>query len=252
MSQKIYKAVIIDDENKSRNIIRTYIKEYGKDQIQIAGEADSVADAKKLLKDTTPDLVFLDINLGDGNGFELLNPESGDQFKIIFITAYDQFAIRAFECSAVDYLLKPINPQRFAQAVIKILKSDMNEKYARQIEALLDFNQTGKIKRLVIKTEQGMEMVPASSIIRLEADGGYTTIILESGDKIVSSKSLGEMESMLPEKQFFRSHKSHIVQIDKIKKYLKDDGGIIVMSNGDQVSISRRNKEAFLDVINQS
>ncbi|MBK9255462.1 MAG: response regulator transcription factor [Saprospiraceae bacterium] len=249
MSQKLYKAVIIDDENKSRNIIKSLIQEYGEDKVHIIGEADSVQNGKKLLEDTTPDLVFLDINLGDGSGFDLLDPQSSDRFKIIFITAYDQFAIRAFECSAVDYLLKPLNPERFSQTLDKIFKSEISKEYATQIEELVHINQTGMIRKLTLKTEQGMEIVPVQSIIRLEADGSYTTIYLETGEKIVSSKSMGDLEEILPQNQFFRCHKSHIIQIDKMRKFLKEEGGLIVMSNGDKVSLSRRNKDAFMEII---
>mgnify|MGYP001216130871 CR=1 FL=1 len=250
MSQRNYKAVIIDDENKSRSIIRSYVHEYGLNKIIISGEADSVVSGKKLLEDTKPDLVFLDINLGDGSGFDLLDHTATDNFRIIFITAYDQFAIRAFECAAIDYLLKPLNPSRFTLALNRIFKQDIHLDYARQIAELQYFNQNGKIRTLTLKTEQGMEMIPSESIVRMEADGSYTSIFLENGEKFISSKPIGEMESVLPKNQFFRCHKSHIIHIEKIRKFLKEDGGIIEMSNGDKVSLSRRNKDHFMEIIN--
>jgi two-component system LytT family response regulator len=208
-----------------------------------------VKSAKKLLQEYTPDLVFLDINLGDGSGFDLIDAQSGDKFKIIFITAYDQFAIRAFECSALDYLLKPISPERFSQTLHKVFKAETFKDDAIQIAEMLRIKQNGLVNKLLIKTEQGINIAPTDKIIRLEANGSYTIIYMESGEKIVSSKPLGELEEALPVHLFFRCHKSHIINLDKVTKYIKEDGGFLMLVNGEKIGISRRSKEAFMDMI---
>jgi len=238
------RSVIIENEKKSRNTLRNFLQKYCTD-VQIIGEADGVASGIALLKKTNPELVFLDIEMTDGTGFKLLESIDDIQFSIIFVTAYSEYAVKAFKISAVDYLLKPINPEELIEAIEKF-KSETDLKGVHsKLEVLLG-NQNS-VKKIAFPTSEGIELVKIDEIIRCESNDNYTSIYLITDKRITVSKSIKEYDLMLSEFDFFRIHQSHLVNLNYISKFNKNDGGYIVLENGKKLPVSRRNKQAFLE-----
>lgn len=244
------RTLIIDDEPDARTLIITLLKKYFP-QILILGEATSKMEAIEKIGLLKPDFVFLDIHLGDGSGFDILDNFKYNYFKVIFTTAYDSFAIKAFRYNALDYLLKPISIEEFKSAVNKIISTDDQSVFISKMGSLMDQITTKNINRITINTQDGLTIVKLNDIIRIEADGNYSTIFLSSKEKILASKSLKEFEELLPESGFCRTHQSHIVGLNFVKKMIKDDGGYLLMENGEKVIISRRKKDEVLQIISK-
>ena len=196
-----------------------------------------------------PDLVFLDIEMPNGNAFDLLEKFKEIDFNIIFITAYDHYAIKAIKFSAVDYILKPIDSEELVLAVKRFedkigQKSSLNN----QFKTLLSNVRPGnKLKKVGIPDGDGLVFINLSDIIRCDSDGNYTFFILTTGKKIIASRTLGEYEQMFTDDNFFRIHRSHLINLEHVKKYIKGEGGYVVMSDNSQVEVSRRNKNDFLE-----
>ena len=231
--QQTMKTLIVEDEVDARKILKFLLKQYFPD-IDIIGEAASVSKAKNIILKEKPELVFLDVRLEDGTGFDLLESLDKIDFQIIFTTAYDNYAIKAIKFAATDYLLKPINPVEFKTAVEKALtKMQLFADYIKNDQNTKD-DQT-----ISVKTAQHTYFVSIRDIIRLEADGSYTSIITKDG-KILASKNLKFYEKILPEEVFIRTHQSHLVNKKCIKSIDKD--GKLKLTNNDLVPISFRKK----------
>ena len=241
--------VIIDDENKSRIIAREIINSGFRDRFNIK-EAGSVKEGTAILKDMQPEIVLLDIDLGDGSAFDLLNQLNEIHFKIIFITAYDVFAIKAFKFSAIDYLLKPVVPSELISAVEKAIKSIDNDNIHLKLNAFLTnmANITGEIKKIVLKTSDSIHLINIRDIIRLESDSNYTWFHIMGNKKLFVSKTLKDYEEMLGNSGFFRPHQSHLVNISFIDRFEKGDGGILILRDGTNVPVSYRKKENLLKI----
>jgi two-component system LytT family response regulator len=244
------RTLIIDDEADARLLIQNLIKKYFP-EIGILGEAASKSEAIEKIELFRPDFVFLDINLGDGNGFEVMDYFKNNHLQCIFTTAYDEFAIRAFRYNAIDYLLKPIAIEEFQSAVNKVLSNSDTSLIFSKMDNLMDQISTKNINRITINTHDGLSIIKLTDIVRIEADGNYSTIYLNTKEKILASKSLKEFEELLPESSFCRTHQSHIVGLNFVKKMIKDDGGYLLMENGEKVIISRRKKEEVLQIISK-
>lgn len=243
------KTLIIDDEADARKVLQFMLEQYCED-IEIVGEANGVVQGKKMIDQHQPDLVLLDVEMEDGTGFDLLQSFYSPVFKIIFTTAYDHFALDAIKHNALDYLLKPINPNELQRAVEKVKKIQMpwlNRRFADWLEEKMNRPE----RKLTLPTSEGYEIVKLNNIVRLEADGNYCRLVQKDKSTLVITKTLKEFEQELPSKQFFRSHQSHIVNMDFVKKYLRKDGGYILMENGDLVLVSRRKKEGFLEKLKE-
>lgn len=243
------KTLIIDDEADARKVLQFMLEQYCED-IEIVGEANGVVQGKKMIDQHQPDLVLLDVEMEDGTGFDLLQSFYSPVFKIIFTTAYDHFALDAIKHNALDYLLKPINPNELQRAVEKVKKIQMpwlNRRFADWLEEKMNRPE----RKLTLPTSEGYEIVKLNNIVRLEADGNYCRLVQKDKSTLVITKTLKEFEQELPSKQFFRSHQSHIVNINFVKKYLRKDGGYILMENGDLVLVSRRKKEGFLEKLKE-
>ena len=240
------KVFILEDELASREILKVFLKELFED-IQIVGTAGTVADAVPKIRKDQPDLVFLDIELPMQDGFELLNYFDPVPFKIIFTTAFEEFAIRAFRISAVDYLLKPINPEELEEAVKKA-KESIQDQQSHQIKLLRD-NYFGKDPKLSLATMEGYLFLKIKDIIRCKAEGRYTTFHLIDGSKHITSRNIGEFESILRDFNFLRVHRSQIINLNKIKKYLKGRPPEVVMEDGTQVMVSNSQREVLLDFL---
>jgi two-component system LytT family response regulator len=244
------RAIIIDDEKPFINTIRATLQ-HSKD-LMIVGEARSVSSGIALIHETEPDLIFLDIQMSDGTGFDLLKKLDRRDFRIIFITAHDHFAIEAFKFSAMDYILKPLISDELYRAIEKVRQSLEKDKMNLQLSVLMDnINQISRDKkRIILKESETMHIIQLDEILWCEADGSYTIFYLTQQRKIMVSKHLKEFEDYLSPNGFFRAHRSHLVNLNKIKKFDRSDGGIIYLQEGIALPISIRKKERLAEMLN--
>jgi two-component system, LytTR family, response regulator len=243
-------AVIVDDEKRARETLRNMLELYHS-SVKVVGEASDIRSAFEMIQKLKPDLVFLDVEMPNGSGFELLKQFLVIDFKIIFTTAYEEYAVNAFKFSALDYLLKPINPEELMNAVNKaqsqIEKEIFNIKLSAFINSLDDIKR--EIKKIVLKTSNTIHVVNVKEIIRCEADRNYTNFFLEGGKKIMVSVTLKEYDELLSPYGFFRAHQSHLVNISYIERYDKKDGGSLVMKDKSKVPVASRKKDDLLDLL---
>ncbi|MGZ4048595.1 MAG: LytR/AlgR family response regulator transcription factor [Bacteroidia bacterium] len=242
------KAIIVDDELGARESLSKMLEKNCK-QIEIVAKVDSMLAAFEAITNKEPDLVFLDIEMPNGNAFDLLEKFKHINFNIIFTTAYDHYAIKAIKFSAVDYLLKPIDPEELILAVKRFEERTGGKKSLdKQFKTLLsNVKPENKLKKVGIPDGDGLIFINLSDIVRCDSDGNYTFFILTNGKKIIASRTLGEYEQMFAEDNFFRIHRSHLINLEHVKKYIKGEGGYVIMSDNSQVEVSRRNKTDFLE-----
>jgi two-component system, LytTR family, response regulator len=242
------KAVIVDDEKGARESLHNLVQKFCP-QIEVSAKAENIEDAYTKIVTHNPELVFLDIEMPNGNGFDLLKKFSELKFDIIFTTAYDHYAIKAIKYSAIDYLLKPIDIDDLKNSVLRVLQKRENKALQNeQILSLLNnIKPDQKEKKVALPEGDGLTFVNIKDIVRCESDGNYTTIILQENKRIVTSRTLGEYEELFANEGFFRIHRSHLIQLNHLKKYIKGEGGYAIMSDGSQVEVSRRKKTEFLE-----
>ncbi len=242
------RAIIVDDELGPRESLSKMI-EKNCTNIEIVAKADSMLNAFEAINKHKPDLVFLDIQMPNGNGFDLLEKFEKIDFEIIFTTAYDNYAIKAIKFSAVDYILKPIDLEELILAVKRYEeKKGKKPTFDKQIKTLLsNIRPENKVKKVGIPEGDGLIFINLSDIVYCNSDGNYTFFILTSGKKIIASRTLGEYEEMFGDENFFRVHRSHLINLQHVKRYIKGEGGYVVMSDNSQVEVSRRNKAEFLE-----
>ena len=233
-------VVVIDDESKARETIVNVLG-LSRNGLSIVGEADSVQTGFELINRCNPDLVLLDINLTDGSGFDLLRRFNGFTFKVVFITAHEEHAIQAFRFSAVDYILKPIVAGDLLLAVEKAEKAIQKEDTGLKLSVLLD--NIDRIKKIVLRTAESIHIVTVKNIIRCEADINYTTFFLENGERLLVSRTLKDFSEMLEPNGFFRTHQSHLVNLDHISRFDKTEGGHLVMDDESIVPVSIRKRD---------
>lgn len=234
-------AIIIEDEPGSRTTLRNFLAKYGTG-INLIGEADCVQDGIELIRQSTPDLIFMDIHLPDGNGFDVLNSLPSLRSKIIFVTAYDDYAIKAFKYSTVDYLLKPFDPLDLMRALNRYLSEEIDHS-KKQNAALLGNKET--LNKMALPTSDGLEIVTIEDLEYCSADNNYTYLHFNSGNRLVVSKTLKHFDELLPNKQFFRIHQSHLIQLAAVQSYSRTDGGTVKMKSGELLPVSRRKKESL-------
>jgi len=241
------RTVLIDDEEDSVKVLRRLLETYCPD-ISLVGQAEGVETAFDLIRSANPDLVFLDIEMIQGNAFDLLNRLQPLTFQVIFVTAFDNYAVRAFRFSAVDYLLKPVDAGELRYVVGKVVRHSQEKIDVAQIKTLLE--NVGNLhlsnQKLAVPTMTGLSFIAISDIIRFEASGHYTAIRLDNGQAVLSTRNIKEYEDLLPDTFFYRVHHSHIVNIHKIREYQKGRGGYIVMNDGFSVEVAIRRREGFL------
>ncbi len=238
------RTLIIDDEQECRRATRLIAEKYCPN-LQIVGEANSVTTGLKAIDKLQPELVLLDIQMQDGTGFDLIKHYETIPFKIIFITSFDQYALQAFQLSALDYLLKPIEPELLINAVHKAITVDVSHTIKQQVEIQLATLQTKQ--RIALPTLEGLEIFNLDDIMYCESDSNYTMFYLKNNSKFMVSRTIKEYEDILPEKQFVRIHKSYIINLLFVTKYIKGDGGDIVLSNGVCLPIARLRKDKLLE-----
>jgi two-component system LytT family response regulator len=242
------KAIIVDDELGARESLSKMIEKNCK-SIDILAKADSMTTAYEAILKHQPDLVFLDIEMPNGNAFDLLEKFDKINFDIIFTTAYDHYAIKGIKYSAIDYILKPIDPEELVQAVHRFEeKAGQKNMLDQKFKMLLsNIKPENKLKKVGLPDGDGLIFINLADIIRCDSDGNYTFFILTTGKKIIASRTLGEYEQMFADDNFFRVHRSHLINLQHVKKYIKGEGGYVVMSDNSQVEVSRRNKLEFLE-----
>lgn len=238
------KAIIIDDEERARNTLSTLLREYCPN-IEITAQCANIPEGVLNINQKRPQLVFLDIEMPEYNGFELLSFFRDIDFQIIFVTAYNEYALRAFEVSAVDYLLKPVDIDKLKLAVDKASKRIGTDTSAQHVAALKDSFKNGQFNKIALPVSEGLLFIEVPDIVFLEAEGAYTNVWLKNGSKILVSKKIKFFEEILDQRpNFFRSHRSFIVNINYLKKYSKTDSSLL-LDNEKVVYISRERKAEF-------
>lgn len=245
---KMLHTLIIDDELHVRKTLSQMAEEECPN-IKVVGLADSVKSGVEAINKYHPDLVLLDIKMDDGTGFDLLKKTEPINFKVIFITAFNQFAIQAFKFSAIDYLLKPVDPEDLVNAINRAEKLVQND-FSTQLKVLDENLKTidNKDKKILLKTSETVHLVRVQDISYCESNLSYTTFFLKDGQKILVSKTLREFDDMLKEFGFFRVHKSFLVNLFTISRFEKGDGGYLVMENNDRVPVASRKKDELMEL----
>ncbi|MCW3466173.1 LytR/AlgR family response regulator transcription factor [Chitinophaga nivalis] len=242
----MYKAIIVEDEYHLREALSILIEMVAPETIQLIGYAERAAEAVKLIDRLKPDLVFMDIMLKEGTGFDVLQQVNHRTFHLIFTTAYEEHAVRAFKFSAIDYLLKPIDAAELKMALDRITTLQERLLADKQLTALNN-NLDKTPKRLVLPTQEAMHVVKIDQILRCETSGSYTTFYFTDGKKIIVSRPLKTYEDILLPPDFFRVHQSHLININYIVSYSRE--GLVQMEDNTTIPISRGNKEAFFKLM---
>jgi two-component system, LytTR family, response regulator len=243
------KAIIVDDEPAVRNTISALLKESFPD-ITISAQAGSVREGFAVITEHQPDLLFLDVELPDGLGFDLLKKLSPVLFRTIFITGHQEYALDAIKVSALDYILKPIDNEELTEAIHKAREIINHEEEQLKLLALSE-NLAGKkvLKRIILRTSDALQLISVSDIIRAEADSNYTNFHLTGGKHIMVSRTIKDYEAMLSGSGLIRVHQSHIVNLNYIDKFIKRDGGYILLKNGSTIPVSPNLKQKVLQAI---
>jgi two-component system, LytTR family, response regulator len=247
------KVIIIDDEANAREVLGSLLATYCP-EIEIIGMAGTVADGFMMIQQLKPQLIFLDVKMQGETGFDLIARFQNPSFKVIFVTAYDHYALKAIKFSALDYLLKPVSDVELVNAVQKAKDYVLDKSHTDNLQNLIANlkNPNDKKNKIAINTQVGIEMVEIDSIIRCESSGSYTTLFLKDQRPIISSKDLKNYQELLEDYNFFRVHDSHLISYFHIQKVLNEDGGVVLTSSNERIPISRRRKTEFQDWLKQS
>jgi two-component system LytT family response regulator len=246
-------TVVIEDEDHGRKMLLEMLRENCM-QINVLGEADSVKTGLVVIEEQKPQLVFLDIELKSETSFQILEQVPKINFELIFTTAFDHYALKAIKICAIDYLLKPIDLNELRIVVAKAEKRINRAYLNKNLEVLLSNIKTSSQNnhKIALPTPEGLLFVNVRDIIYCESDGPYTKFIFKHADKIVTSKHLKEYEDLLSRYDFFRIHKSSLVNLQQVQKYIRGDGGYLIMSNGATLDVSKQRKEDFLHIYSGS
>ncbi len=242
------KAIIVDDEQTSRNVLREYIAKYCTD-VKVLAEADSVQSAIPVIRQYEPDILFLDVEMPKGNGFDLLEQLGEVKFETVFVTAFDQYAIQALNYSAAYYLLKPVSIDELIAAVDKIRKQREKKVDAPHTRVILEnINAIGaQQKKIVLPLLEGFEVVRMDEIVSCEAHDNFTDFHFVSRPKMMICRTLKFYEELLQESGFLRVHKSHLINLEHVAKYTRGKGGILTMSDGSEISVSPQKKDQLME-----
>ncbi|MEX1192253.1 MAG: LytTR family DNA-binding domain-containing protein [Brumimicrobium sp.] len=244
-----YKVLIVDDENRTRTLLSRMIENMNLD-VQIFPDGSSVSSGIEAIKRINPDILLLDIQMPDGSGFDLLEKLETRDFEVIFVTAHQEYAIRAIKSSALDYILKPIETNELEKAMENAITSlDGKKDSSAQFETLLNNIQSDK-KKIILRTIESLYIFDINDIVRCQSERNYTNVFINDGRKIITSKLLKEHEEVLQYPVFLRCHRSHLINLNYLDRYDKSDGGTIVMKDGSEIPISRSTKERFFEILN--
>jgi len=244
------RTIIIEDEPVSREMLTLMLQRY-KNDIEIIDTCSNPTDGIESIAKHQPDLIFLDIQMPKMNGFDMLKKIPSINFEVIFTTAFDQYAINAIRISALDYLLKPVDDEDLAAAIDKCRERMQSKKPGSQFENLFNnlMNKNPLDKTLALAASDGISFVKMSDILRVEANGRYAKFYLLNKETILVSKTLGDFEEILSANQFFRIHDSSIINLNHVKKYIRGDGGTVLLSDNTELDVARRRKEDFIKLI---
>jgi two-component system LytT family response regulator len=239
------KAIIVDDEPYCCETIAMLLED--NDEVEIVAECYNGIDALEAIRKYNPGLVFLDVEMPKMNGFEMLQQLPAVNFEIIFTTSYDQYALKAIRFSAIDYLLKPIDEEELKNAVQKVIQRSQRP-MAEQLEILMQKLHHSKISvnKIALPTMEGFQMIKIDSIISCEADSNYTTFYLKDNKRMVVCRNLKDIEELLEDHSFTRVHRCYVVNLNEVEKFVKGEGGYLVMSDGSSIDVSRNKKEELL------
>jgi len=244
----MYKAVIVDDELDAIESVKLLLNE-NFPNIEIEGTAQSVTQALEVIPKVSPEIVFLDIEMPDGKGFDVLERIQDRNFSVIFITAYNQYAVKAFKFSAIDYILKPIDIDDFVKAVEKAMKNvSLTHNVEDKINVLLENINGNKPEKIAISTSESIEFVNISDIVQIQAEGSYSVLKFLDNSNLMVSKNLGEFENLLEDHPFYRTHQSHLINLLHVKK-VNRLGNEIVMDDSSIAFLSRRKKNQFMEIM---
>ena len=241
------RSIIIDDDKMSRVALKKVLEKHCAN-VEVISMADSVKSSINDIRNNQPDLVFLDVEMPDGTGFEVLEAFPEIKFETIFVTAHDHYAFKAIKFSALDYLLKPINIEEVKAAVEKVEKKHDRQLDRKNLKMLIRNleDENNYLKNIALPTMEGLIVVELAGVIHCEANINYCTVYMKDGEKIVVSRTLKEFEELLSENNFCRIHQSHLVNLDQLSKYVKGKGGYVVMKDGTQLEVSMRKKDTLL------
>lgn len=242
------RCIIVDDELKAREILCAILEEHCPSMTVVA-QASNIEEAENLLNNHQIDVLFLDVEMPGGTGFDLLEKVKSIDFEVIFTTAYDQYAIKAIKFSAIDYLLKPLQVDELKDALSRVTekRNGVDALSKDNLLALLENVKPRNKKKIAIAEGKGMVILSIDQIVRCEADKNYTNIFLQNGQHILSSKNLKEYEDMLHDEAFYRVHQSHLINLNFIEKLTKEDGAYLILKDGSQIEVSRRRKSELMD-----
>jgi len=247
-------AILVDDDSNLREGMKALLSRYAF-EIKILGEAENVSDAVSVIDGLNPQVVFLDIQLADGTGFDILEKLTEKNGKIesqvVFITAHEQYAIKAFRFSALDFLLKPVDPDELQKVIEKIKRTVQKSDTFGHIDLLLENirKKVDNFKRIALSTTEGIHLFDVSDIIRCESADNYTTFYIKNSKPILISKTLKEYEELLAEHGFERIHQSHLINLAYLKSYIKKEGGYVIMSDNSNLPVSQRKKDRLQELI---
>lgn len=239
-------CLIIDDEAQSRNALTKVIEKHAP-ELEILGFADSAAAARKEIDALQPDLVFLDVEMPGASGFSLLEGIEDVQFDVIFVTAHEKYAMQAFRCAALDYLLKPVSAADIKETAKRVVQRTGIARHTSGRLHVLGEELRGESPNLAVPTLEGFEFVKVKDILRCKAESNYTYLHMHDGRTLLTSRTLGEYEDILYERNFARVHHSYLVNLLHVQKYRKGRGGVIVMSDGAEIDVAQRRKDSFLE-----
>lgn len=247
MTEQI-RAILVDDEPRNLRLTEAMLKEYCP-EIIVTGSAESAEDALRLIRQLTPQLVFMDVEMPYQSGFDVLRQLEPLAFEVIFITAYSQYALEAFEYHAVGYLTKPVDPEKLVHNVNVAMNRIREKQVSRNLFSLLEQSAgaaSGHEEKIALATQQGMVFVQQDEICHCESSGNYTNFYLISGRQMLVSRQLGEYEKLLPSRNFIRIHDKYIINLRYLREYMKGSGGSVLMENGSELPVATRRKEELM------
>jgi len=241
------KTIIVEDEVNARKALVNMLEFYEKD-VEIIGQAKNVQEGVELIKSTRPDLVLLDVRLPDGTGFDLISKLKKHNFKLVFVTAYNEYALKAIKLSALDYLLKPVKPNELNRALDKVREAIENEEQLRvkYETAIENFSRPATERKIILNTVESMYVLEVPKIIRCEASENYSSVYAKNKERILLAKTLKDFEEMLVPFGFFRVHQSHLINLQYVDRYEKKGSGRVLLKNGEKIPVSTRRKEGFI------